>query len=148
MDADALKAALAAAIPFNRTLGIAYDEITPERAVLRLPDDTNLHNHVGGPHAGAIFSLGESASGAVLVANFSDQLATALPLAGSAEIRYRRVARGDVTATATLGRGRDDIVSELTSTGKAAFPIGITIADSSGETTSEMTVHWVLKRTT
>lgn len=146
MDSDSLKAALAAAVPFNATLGIAYDELTPERAVLRLPDRPELHNHVGGPHAGAMFSLGEAASGGVVIANFAEQLATATPLAASAEIAYRRVAKGDVTATATLGRDRDDVLRELDETSRARFPVNVVLADASGETTSEMTVQWHLRR--
>ena len=146
MDSDTLKAALAAAVPFNATLGIAYDEITPERATLRLPDRRELHNHVGGPHAGAMFSLGEAASGAVVIANFAEQIATATPLAARAEIAYKRVAKGEVTATATLDRARDEVLAELDEAGRARFDVRVTLSDAEGETTSELTVQWHLRR--
>ncbi len=32
-----------------------------ERAVVRLPDQPDYHNHVRGPHAGAMFTLALSA---------------------------------------------------------------------------------------
>ncbi len=54
---------LTAARPMVRTLNIEYLETTPERAVLALPDQGEYRNHVGGPHAGAMFTLGESAGG-------------------------------------------------------------------------------------
>ena len=143
---ESLRAALSAAVPFNSTLGLVYEELSRERAVLRLPDRAELHNHVGGPHAGAMFSLGESASGGVVIANFVDLLGTATPLAASAEITYRRVAKGDVVATATLGRDRDEVLAELDETGRARFPVRITLSDAGGETTGEMTVQWHLRR--
>ena len=61
---------LQAAVPFVRTLGLEEVEVSDDRAVLRLPDVEAQRNHVGGPHAGAMFSLGESASGAVVLQHF------------------------------------------------------------------------------
>ena len=144
MDFEALKAGLVAAVPFNSTIGIEYDELSRERAVLRLPERPDLHNHVGGPHAGAMFSLGEAASGGVVIANFAELLGTVTPLAKSAEIAYRKVAMGDVTATATLQRNRDDVLADLEANGKAEFDVSITIADAT-QTTAEMTVRWHLR---
>lgn len=140
-----LIAALRAAIPFNNYLGIEYEEVTPRRAVLRLPDRVELHNHVGGPHAGALFSLAESASGAVVIANFGDQLGRATPLAAAAEIVYRGLAQGEVTAEATLERSRDEVVAELDGGGRPKFPVRVTIRDAGGTVTGEVTVRWALR---
>ncbi|WP_141665929.1 DUF4442 domain-containing protein, partial [Streptomyces prasinus] len=60
---------LAATVPMARTLNLEFLETTAERAVVSLPDQGDYHNHVGGPHAGAMFTLGESASGAVVLAD-------------------------------------------------------------------------------
>ena len=144
MDFEALKAGLVAAVPFNSTIGIEYAELTAERAVLRLPERTDLHNHVGGPHAGAMFSLGEAASGGVVIANFAELMGSVTPLAKSAEIAYRKVAMGDVTATAELQRAKADVLADLEANGKAEFDVGITIADAT-QTTAEMTVRWHLR---
>jgi len=146
MDFEALKAGLTAAVPFNSTLGLVYDELTAERAVLRMPDRPDLHNHVGGPHAGAMFSLGEAASGGVVIANFAELLGAVTPLAKNAQIAYQRLAMGDVTATAVIQRDRAEVLVELESTGRAEFDVAITLADASGDTTGEMTVRWHLRR--
>ena len=145
MDFDALKAGLVSAVPFNSTIGIEYDELTADRAVLRLPDRPDLHNHVAGPHAGAMFSLGEAASGGIVIANFAELLGSVTPLAKSAEIAYRKVAMGDVTATATLQRSKADVVADLETNGKAEFDVSVTIADAT-QTTAEMTVRWHLRK--
>ncbi|MFE7619400.1 DUF4442 domain-containing protein, partial [Streptomyces sp. NPDC057496] len=59
---------LVATVPMARTLNLEFLETTAERAVVRLPDQADYHNHIGGPHAGAMFTLAESASGAIVIA--------------------------------------------------------------------------------
>jgi acyl-coenzyme A thioesterase PaaI-like protein len=136
---------LAATVPMVRTLKLEYLHTTAEKAVLALPDQSEFHNHVGGPHAGAMFTLGESASGAVVLAAFGDQLARAVPLAVSAEIAFRKLARGPVTATATLGRPVADVVAELDAGQRPEFPVAVVIQREDGAVTGEMTVVWTLR---
>ncbi|MEV0597857.1 DUF4442 domain-containing protein [Streptomyces sp. NPDC050315] len=136
---------LAAAVPMVRTLNLEFDEVTSERAVLRLPDQPDFHNHIGGPHAGAMFTLAESASGAIVLKAFGDQLSRAVPLAVRAEIGYKKVAKGPVTATATLGRPVAEVVAELDAGGRPEFPVAIAIQREDGAVTGEMTVVWTLR---
>lgn len=136
---------LAATVPMARTLNLQFLEATPERAVVALPDQVDYHNHVGGPHAGAMFTLGESASGAIVLAAFGDQLARAVPLAVGAEIAYRKLAMGPVTATATLGRPAAEVVAELDEGVRPEFPVSIAIRREDGAVTGEMTVVWTLR---
>ena len=136
---------LAATVPMARTLDLQFLETTPERAVVALPDQAEYHNHVGGPHAGAMFTLGESASGAIVLAAFGDQLARAVPLAVRAEIAYKKLAMGPVTATATLGRPAAEVVAELDEGVRPEFPVSIVIRREDGAVTGEMTVVWTLR---
>ncbi|MFG2030144.1 DUF4442 domain-containing protein [Streptomyces sp. NPDC048825] len=136
---------LAATVPMVRTMKLEYLETTPEKAVLALPDQSEYHNHVGGPHAGAMFTLGESASGAVVLAAFGDQLSRAVPLAVSAEIAYKKLARGTVTATATLGRPIADVIAELDDGKRPEFPVAVAIQREDGAVTGEMKVVWTLR---
>ena len=102
MDLDAVRAGFPQTVPMVATLGLEFLELEPGRAVMRLPDQVPFHNHIGGPHAGAMFTLAESASGALVLANFGDHLAEATPLAVEATIRYLKVAKGPVLAEAVL----------------------------------------------
>ncbi|AXU16729.1 DUF4442 domain-containing protein [Streptomyces clavuligerus] len=136
---------LAATVPMARTLKLEFLETTAERAVLRLPDQPEYHNHVGGPHAGAMFTLAESASGAIVVAAFGDRMDRAVPLAVKAEIAYRKLAMGEVTATATLGRPIADIVAELDAGGRPEFSVQVSIARADGAVTGEMEIVWTLR---
>ncbi|MEU2164804.1 YiiD C-terminal domain-containing protein [Streptomyces chengbuensis] len=137
---------LAATVPMARTLNLEFLETSAERAVVRLPDQADYHNHVGGPHAGAMFTLAESASGAIVLAAFGEQLSRAVPLAVKAEIAYKKLAKGVVTATATLGRRAAEVVAELDAGGRPEFPVTVAITrDADGAVTGEMTVVWTLR---
>ncbi|MFI5757674.1 DUF4442 domain-containing protein [Streptomyces sp. NPDC051569] len=136
---------LAATVPMVRTLRLEFLETTAERAVLRLPDRSDFHNHVGGPHAGAMFTLAESASGAIVLAAFGDQLHRAVPLAVKAEIGYKKLAMGPVTATATLGRPVAEVVAELDAGERPEFPVSIALTREDGAVTGGMTVVWTLR---
>ncbi|MFC5723401.1 DUF4442 domain-containing protein [Streptomyces gamaensis] len=137
--------ALAASVPMVRTLNLAFEEVSAERAVLRLPDQPDFHNHIGGPHAGAMFTLAESASGAIVLAAFGEQLARAVPLAVRSAIEYKKVAKGAVTATAELGRPAAEVVAELDAGGRPEFPVRVAITREDGAVTGEMEIVWTLR---
>ncbi|MCS0635638.1 DUF4442 domain-containing protein [Streptomyces sp. LP05-1] len=136
---------LLATVPMAKTLNLEVVEATAERAVLRLPDQGAFHNHVGGPHAGAMFTLAESASGAIVIGAFGDQMNRAVPLAVRAEIGYKKLAMGVVTATATLGRTKAEVVAELDAGERPEFPVNIEITREDGGVTGEMTIVWTLR---
>jgi uncharacterized protein (TIGR00369 family) len=136
---------LTATVPMARTLNLEFVTTTERTAVVRLPDQAEYHNHLGGPHAGAMFTLAESASGAIVLAAFGEQLNRAVPLAVSAEIHYRKLAMGPVTATATLGRDAADVVAQLDAGQRPEFPVAVAIQREDGAITGEMTVIWTLR---
>jgi acyl-coenzyme A thioesterase PaaI-like protein len=142
-------AGAAAAVPFARTLNLSVVEVTGAGddlvAVAELPDDAALHNHVGGPHAGALFTLGETASGAVVMAAFGDQLGRAVPLTVRAEIAYRRLALGTVRASARLARPVGEVIAELDAGTRPELPVPVEITTLDGTVTAEMTVVWTLR---
>ncbi|MCF6524355.1 DUF4442 domain-containing protein [Streptomyces sp. JJ36] len=148
MPAEALPSTgdmMAASVPMVRTLNLEFTETTPERAVVVLPDQSAFHNHVGGPHAGAMFTLAESASGAIVLTAFGDQLSRAVPLAVRAEIGYTKLAMGPVTATAELGRPAAEVVAELDRGARPEFPVRVSITREDGAETAAMTIVWTLR---
>ena len=131
-------------VPMVKTLDLDFVDLTEEEAVMRLPDQKPYHNHIGGPHAGAMFTLAESASGALVLANFGDQMEKATPLAVSAQIRYLAVAMGDVTAQARMTRTAADVLAELDEGKRPEFAVEIDLI-AGEKTTGQMTVVWTLK---
>jgi acyl-coenzyme A thioesterase PaaI-like protein len=144
MDFEAVKAMLPTVVPMVGTLHLEFGELSESTAVMRLPDQKPYHNHLGGPHAGAMFTLAESASGALVMANFGDRLDRVVPLAVTAEIRYLAVAMGPVTATARMTRTAEEVLAELESGARPEFAVDIDLA-ADGRRTGQMTVVWTLR---
>ncbi len=142
---DVVKTNFPKLVPMVGTLGLEFDSLDETTAVMRLPDQQQFHNHVAGPHAGAMFSLAESASGALVLANFGDRMAQATPLAVEATIRYKKLAMGDVTATAVLSRPANEILAELDAGQRPEFNVDVTITTSDVGVTGEMVIKWTLK---
>jgi uncharacterized protein (TIGR00369 family) len=146
IDYAALPDLFKAAVPFASFLGMEYAEVGPGHAVLRLRDDPAKHNHIGTLHAGALFALAESASGVAVIAAFAERLAGVTPLAARAEITYRKVARGDVTATARIEGALDEILATLDGEGVVRFPVVVDLTDPDGQVCAVVTVDWHLRR--
>jgi acyl-coenzyme A thioesterase PaaI-like protein len=105
-----------------------------------------LRNHVGSQHAGGLFSAGEAASGAAFVGSFLDIMGEITPLAESAEISYRKLAKGEITATARFTEDREQLRAKLAADGRVRFPIGVEMTDADGTVVAEMTVKWYVRR--
>lgn len=146
MDYDAIRAGLEAAIPYNVHLGLQVAEVAPGRGVVRLPDRPEIRNHVGSQHAGALFSAGEAASGAAFVGAFAEQLGNLTPLAESADIAYRKLAQGVITATAKLDTDLDELVAALDEDGVIRFAVEVELTNAMDDVVAEMNVRWHVRR--
>ncbi len=148
LDLDVVRDTLPTAVPMVGTLGLTFDELTYDRAVMVLQSTPPYHNHIGGPHAGAMFTLAESASGALIFANFGDIPDVVTPLAVEATIRYLKVAMGPVTAVATMLTSRDEIMDVVSQGQRPEFTINIELSTGEGADrliTGQMTVLWTLR---
>jgi acyl-coenzyme A thioesterase PaaI-like protein len=134
-------------VPFATVTGIELLEVSPERGVARLKKRPEVENHIQTMHAGAMFTLGEAASGAALGGVLGDQLMAARPVAADASIKYLKTGKTDLTATATANSDADAIRKELADIGKVVFDIKVAITDAEGVTVSEMVVNWHVKKT-
>jgi acyl-coenzyme A thioesterase PaaI-like protein len=146
VDYEAVRSGLEQAIPFNRYIGLDVLEVGEGRGVVRLPGRDELKNHVGSPHAGALFSAGEAASGGAFVGAFAERMGEITPLARSGRISYLKLARGPITATGSLGADKQSLLDTLDADGKVECTVEVTLTDESGTTVAEMTVDWHVRK--
>ncbi len=146
VDYDAIAAGLSQAIPYNVHLGLKTVKVASDHGVVTLPDVETGHNHVGSLHAGALFSAGEAASGAAFVGSFLDLMGEITPLAESAEISYRKLAKGEITATGRFTEDSAALIAQLKQEGRVRFPIKVELTNSEDEIVAEMTVNWYVRR--
>ncbi len=147
---DRLRDVMEQSVPLVRHLGIEVVEVGDGRGVARLPDDPALGNHVGTQHAGSLFTVAETASGAAMIGAFSvvGVAGSAVALVRSATIRYSRPARGVITATAVLDEGARAAVGSLVAEPKADFVVEVVMHDDSGDEVACLSVDWAVRKRT
>jgi acyl-coenzyme A thioesterase PaaI-like protein len=146
VDFEAVRAGLEQAIPFNKYLGLEVTAVSDGSGSVRLPDDPNLLNHVGSQHAGALFSAAEAASGAAFVGAFLERMGEITPLAKAASIQYRKIAKGPIVATGTLGESKDALLGRLDSDGRVEFTIDVSLKDANDVEVATVTVDWHVRK--
>jgi acyl-coenzyme A thioesterase PaaI-like protein len=142
VDFDAIAKGMAMAVPFIGHLNLEIVEVAPGEATVVLPKRTELTNHVGSQHAGALFTAAEAASGAAFVGAFAVRMGEVTPLARRAEIEYLKVANGPITAHGVLGVEAAEALATLDAEGKVEFPCQIELTDASGNLVATATVEW------
>ncbi len=145
MDFTTLVSQMPVTVPMVATLGIEFLELDPARVVLRLPDDAAYHNHLGGPHAGAMFTLAETATGALVLGNFGMFLDRVVPLAVDASIRYRKIAMGPLYAEALMRDTPQSILARLDAGERPEWRIEVSLATEDWTVTGEASFLWTLK---
>ena len=141
-DFDAIAQGMTEAVPFVGHLGLEISSVGEGEAMVRLPDRVELTNHVGSQHAGALFTVAETASGAAFVGAFAERMGDVTPLARSAEIAYEKLAKGPIEATAKLGMTKAEALSTLDNDGKVEFPCEVELTDASGLRVASATIRW------
>ena len=132
---------------FLRTLGPTLVEVDGDRAVLRLDAGEELHNHVGGPHAAALFGLGELTAFALLLRVFGDEVKTGgVPLIKSGSIDYQALVTGPVLATARIVDDVEAVRARYAERGSASFDCEVVLRlEATGEQTTVMRPRMTLK---
>lgn len=148
MDLATVSRTMPQLIPFVGTLGIEYTELDDTRAVCRIDDQPQHRNHVGGPHAGVMFTLAETASGALVLRLFGDLLERVTPLPVEASISFLKVALGPVTAVATSDVDRASALAVLDAGERPEFVVDVSLTTGEGEDlveTGVVRVRWTLR---
>lgn len=80
--------------PFNNHLGAKLLDWTDNHCLIFVKKRRRVQNHVGSIHAGALFTLGETCAGLVIIRNFP--FAKFRPLMSDVKVSYSKQARSDV----------------------------------------------------
>jgi uncharacterized protein (TIGR00369 family) len=141
-DFDLIAEGMSQAVPFVEHLNLEIASVGEGEATVVLPERPELVNHVGSQHAGALFTVAETASGAAFVGAFAERMGEVVPLARSAEIAYEKVAHGPITARAKLGIPTARALATLDAEGKVEFPCEIELTDGDGALVAAANVRW------
>ncbi len=118
-------------IPFVKHLGILQQD---DR--LWLHPDTVLQNHIGTFHAGAIYTLAETASGMALTRDFPKLAGNVTALLRSSEMRYKSPAKTTLYATAQIDKTEaETFLHRLETRGRASINVHVTVKTEENDLT-------------
>ena len=143
---DRIKQQMMDTLPFVRLLGISIDDIGAGTSKVSMPEDPRLHNHLGTQHAGALFTLAETASGAAMAGGFAELILGLRPVAKESRIQYQKLARGVTRAEGRVPGDLAALKAQLAQDGKVAFPVAVDIFDFEGTLAAQVTVDWYLSQ--
>lgn len=137
-----LSVAFGKIVPMVATGGIRYDVVSAEKVVCSMKNRRPMQNHIGSLHAVAMALLAETATGFLVGANLPDDK---MPLIKSLKMDYKKLAKGDMQAVATLTEAqRQQIINEPK--GEVLVPVVITDASGNSPVEAEMLWAWVPKK--
>lgn len=139
---DMIKSHLDSAVPFANHVGVKLLEIGDGTASAELDQRDEVSNHIQSMHAGAMFTLGEAASGAAMAGALAPVILNMRPVAAVANIAFKKVAKGLLTAQAKTSQDGAALMQAIKADGKVAFDVQVEMRDSSGDVVVEMTVNW------
>ena len=129
-------------VPYAKHSGIELLEIASGHGTAKLPDWRETQNHMGTQHAGALFTLGEAASGAASVSLFADKVLMVRAAIASATIEYVRGARGEIKAFGKLRGDGEEILAEFNNEGRVSYVVDVSLIDAKDREVAKMEVHW------
>lgn len=131
--------------PFNAHLKARMVEWTDRRSVINLRRIRRVRNHVGSIHAGALFTLGETCAGLVIVRNFPFEKYR--PLMSDVKVTYSRQARGDVIGEAEIASEEIRRMLSVIASGEVPFTeVTTTIRNGEGDIVATVVTSWQVKQ--
>lgn len=132
-------------LPFNRHIGLA-PAANDSGCLVTLPDGPQYGNHLGTVHASALLAVAEAGSGAFLVQQFGAG-AGFVPVVRRLEAKFRKPARGRVSARSTVGL--DEVsrwAAELARRGRVSAAVTMEVVDVSGVVVLSAVVEWFIAK--
>ena len=142
-----IKERVGTTVPFAAHTGITVTRVADGEGTAELPKTDTSINHIGSQHAGALFTLGEAASGAAMAGAFAPVLLEVRTIAGKAGITYTKIAKGTITANAHTADPAATRLQKLEADGKVAFDVTVDMTNEDDDKVAEMTVAWHVQKT-
>jgi len=124
-------------IPFSQTVGIKNGS---------LENHEGVQNHIGSMHAGAQFTLAESASGVYLSSLVPELEGKIVPLLRESSVKYKKVALGRVhTEVFVDEKDVEKFKLQFEAKGRATIIAKVILKDEEGDVTCEGSFKWFVQ---
>lgn len=145
MNADQIHKMLSSIVPFVPYVGLRITEVGPGTATAELPVRKEVQNHIGTVHAGALYTTGESATGAVVLGLFGDLLPGVFIALKGATVRHTKARPGDLIAKAALRGDPGEIRQTFDTEGGVDFEVVVQF-EVDGTEVAKITYTWAARQ--
>ncbi len=130
--------------PFNAHLKTRLLRWDNRSCLIALRRIRRVRNHVGSIHAGALFTLGETCAGLVIIRNFPFK--DYRPLMSDVQVNYAKQARGHVTGECVITDEEIAAARVVMETGEVpTLPLITRIRNADQEEIATVTTTWQVK---
>ena len=130
-------------IPFVKKAGITRTDDN----TLGLTFTEDNYNHLQTIHAGAQYTLAETASGELLQSAFPDLVGKVIPVLREANVKYKQPAVKDIIAYATItDEAREKFSTQFTNKGRGSILVNVDIKDADGTLTCVAGYSWFVQK--
>ncbi len=130
-------------VPFSKHIGI---ETSDQANQLILPFSDHVKNHLGTFHAGAQFSLMETASGEFLQQQFPELVGKVIPVLRKAEAKYKKPATSDLKSLASADEeSLEKFSRQFQQKGRGIISVTVELIDEDGELTTSAVYEWFIR---
>jgi len=132
----------AADIPFAKFVGIEES-----KEGVSLPYKKELSNHLETLHAGAQYTLAETASGLLLQEVFPELRGKVIPILRESNIKYKKPANTKIRALVKVDDAKREKFSEqFLKKGRALLEVGVEVVDSGGSIVAYASFVWFIQK--
>lgn len=130
-------------LPFVEKVGIKRND----NNLLELLFDETVQNHVQTIHAGAQYTLAETASGEILQTEFPDLVGKVVPILRESQVKYKKPAMKTITAIASISpESKQKFNEQLGKKGRASISVNVNVKDSQDTVTCIGMFNWFVQK--
>jgi len=130
--------------PFNSHLKAKLAVWEKTKVKINLKCHRGVRNHVGSIHAGALFTLGETCAGLLIIKNFNFK--NHRPLMSEVEVKYDKQARGPIYGICEIPKKNIDEAKETLKKNEVPFiPMKTLIYNDKDELIATVKTKWQVK---
>jgi len=142
---EMIRDSMATTVPFARHTKISLLNVSAGSATTELTQAPETTNHMGSVHAGAIFTLAETAAGGAVAGGFAPFMLNMKAFPTEMSIKLQRPASRRITATAVIGSKLGDLQDRLKTDRKVTFNADVAILSEEGAAIGTFYSQWTVK---
>ena len=131
-------------VPFHDHAQIEILDAPKGAGAARIPDASELRNHLGTVHGGMLFALGEVAAASGIMRLLGPDIARLRAITRRGAIEYLKPARGAISGAATIGMSAADIAASLSRSPSVDVPIQVELTDDAGIVVARLAIDWFI----